>query len=214
MMQNLIRHEVKSLSADLKWVLTDIRENNLKSARERIGKMQKTLGTVRSAVSRGAVLFGSAPQMQAKVNKARRLLDAADLALKEILLPAVELLEAYPVSRLKVGEGLDARLAERYLDFAAGAVPKLEQVVKAAESVNLKKLDPDGELTGYLAWAKQLIGFCRREKMAMERLKTMIGTEEQTPVEIHGTGKHSGSVFTVKIQNGVLILKESKPAVC
>ena len=205
MIRKLMMKEAQAVAADLKLLLEDIRRNDLQSAGNRIAQMQKTVRAARGPVNRSEALFASVPQMHAKLKTARKLLDTAELALSEIAKPAVELLEAYPVARLRAGEGMDAELAGRYLDFADNVMPKLEQVVKAAGAVDLTKVDPEGQLLEYLDSAKRITGFYRREKAAIGQIRAMIGRKEEDSLEISGIG---GSACRVQLRDGILTLSD------
>lgn len=214
----LVKPAFRSVMKDMKLVLEDIKENNLDSARKRIDGADRTLNSVRPAVNLSISLLGSDSQLRKKLEKVQKLLDTADMALAEIALPAIDLLEAYPISGLKVGDGFDTKLVGRYLDFAESVMPQVETVLECANSIDLEELDSNGELTGYLDFANKVMNLVRKEKDIFRMLRSMIGVEEdrlyvlavQNSVEIRASGGFPGSIGTMRVQDGVLTLGDFK----
>ena len=209
---SFVKAAAKNAIKELKLVLADIQENDLDSARERISDLYRTVDSVRAPVERSISLFGSNAQLRKKLEKVMVLLDTADMALTEIAVPAIDLLEAYPISGLKVGDGFDTKLVGHYLDFAESVMPQIGQVLDCANSIDLQELDGDGEISGYLELANQIVEIYRNDPSVISMLKAMLGVDEdrlyvvavQNPVEIRASGGFPGSVGTMRIQDGVL----------
>ena len=218
MLKTLAADAAKPVVKEIKLVLADIKDQNLESARTRITKLYGTIDTARKTLTRGMSLLGSASQLQKKMETAMKLLDTADMALTEIALPAIDLLEAYPLSELKVGDGFNVRLIGHYLDFAEEIMPKMKTVMKLANSVDLSSLDGGDELTEYLDLANGFIELYREEPEQFSLLKSMLGVEEdrlyviavQNSMEIRASGGFPGSMSTVRIEDGILTLGDFK----
>lgn len=204
----------KPVFREVKLVLTDIIENNLDDARDRIASTHDTIESVRRTVEGTTFVTSSDSQTGKKLGKILKLLDAADMALMEIALPATDLLEEYPISELKVGDGFNTKLIGRYLDFAESVMPKVETVLECANSVNLKELDTDGEVTEYLDLANKVMDIYHGEEAIFSMIRSMIGAEEdrlyviavQNSSEVRASGGFPGSIGTMRIQEGVLTL--------
>ena len=213
---SVVMRAVKSAVGEMKLVLEDILENDLVSARSRIEEIQHTLDAVKSPLDQSISLVGSESQVGKKLVKIKGLLETADMALTEIAFPAIDLLEEYPITNLKAGDGFNTALLGHYLDFAESVMPQIETVVQCANSIDLKELDSDGELTGYLDLADRMVAIYRTQPDIFAMVKTMIGAEEdrlyvvavQNPVEIRASGGFPGSVGTMRIQNGILTMGE------
>lgn len=216
--KRLVLDAAKSVIKELKLVLADIEENDLDSARSRVTSISNTINAVRTPVNHAASIFGTGTGVGGKLGTVQRLLNTADMALAEILLPAIDLLEEHPLSGLKAGDGFDTKLIGRYIDFAESVMPEIEAVMECANSVDLSSMDSDGEISGYLELANKLMEIYRAEPSFFPLIKSMIGAEEdrvyvvavQNPVEIRASGGFPGSVGVMRIQDGILTLGDFK----
>ena len=212
--KTLAINAAKPVFREVKLVLTDIIGNNLDGARDRIASTHDTIKSVRRTVKGTTFVTGSDSQAGKKLGKILKLLDAADMALMEIALPATDLLEEYPISELKVGDGFSTKLIGRYLDFAESVMPKVETVMQNANSVDLKELDTDGEVTEYLDLANKVMDIYHEEESIFSMIRSMIGAEEdrlyviavQNSSEVRASGGFPGSIGTMRIRDGVLTL--------
>lgn len=216
--RKLVLDAAKSVINELKLVLTDIEENNLESARDRVAAISDTINAVRTPVNHAVPIFGALPHIQEKLEDVQELLNTADMALTEILLPAIDLLEDHPISGLKAGDGFDTKLVGQYIDFAESVMPEMEAVVECVNSVDLSVLDSEGDIFGYLEIANTLMDIYHAEPSIFPLIKSMIGVEEdrlyvvavQNPVEIRASGGFPGSIGIMRIQDGILTLGDFK----
>ena len=204
---------VKGIKNEIKLLLRDIKNEDMESARSRAAHISGTITAVRKPVDQAAAILGGTVPVLKDI---QRLLDTAEMAMGEILDPAIDLMEAYPLSQLKMGDGFNTRLLGHYMDFAESVIPKLEIVLAEVSAVDLSFLDSSGEIAGYLEKANELMAFVRSEPELLPMIKTMLGAEEdrlyvmavQSPAELRASGGFPGSIGTVRIQDGVLTLGE------
>lgn len=215
---SMIRDKALSIKGELELALEDILQEDIPSARNRVNAVSAEINSLRKPLDQAVSLLKKAsPSRAKKLEAAGALLDTADMALKEILIPAIDMMEAYPLSGLKVGEGFSTEMIGHYLDFAEAMVPKVEEVLDAVNSVDLKFMEEElGEYLSYLELAEQAVAFFEEEPHLVPMLKAMIGAEAdrlyviavQNPAEIRASGGFPGSVGTMRITDGVLIMEE------
>ena len=217
---SLVEEKAQSAKAELELLCRDIQAGNTESARLRAQSLSKELQGLRKPLNRATFLLQKAAPAKAKrLEDAAVLLTAADLAMEEILFPALDLMEQYPISGLKMEEGFNTGLIGHYLDFAETVMPKAEEALKAVNSVDLSFLKGEmGEYLSYLDTANRILAFCNEDPSLIPMIKDMIGAEEdrlyviavQNPSEIRASGGFPGSVGTMKITDGVLRMGEFK----
>ena len=200
----------KAIKSNLTSALQDIKLSNWESARNKLDAARKGITAVRSFVDNIPLLVNLIPQAKSIC----ALLDAADMAIPEILMPAIDLLEAYPLSGLSVGDGFDTMLLCKYLDFAESVMPKLEQLLTAANSNDLSLLDSEGKIAAALETANKLMDGYHENPAIFPMLKAMLGAEGdrlyliavQNSSEIRASGGFPGSIGTLRIEDGILTL--------
>lgn len=202
----------KAIKSNLVSALKDLKQNDPASARSKLEAAQKDIAAVRTLMDNFSFLVNLVPQAES----IRDLLDAADMAIPEILLPATDLMEAYPISALSVGDGFDAALICKYIDFAESVIPKLDTLLQAMNGVDLSLFDSNGEITKALDTANQLLDGIRENPKLLPMFKTFLGGREdrfyliavQNPSEIRASGGFPGSFGTLRIEDGILTLGE------
>lgn len=207
----------KAIKGNFKLVLQDVQESNWAGARTKLQDIQSDIATVESFVEKIPGLMEMVPQ----ADSIYALLDAADMAIPEILLPAVDLLEARPLSALNVDGGYDVTMLYDYIDFAESVMPKVEQLLTAANSMDLSILDSDGSLAEYLATANELMDLYHGHPQVLSMFKTMLGEQEdrlyliavQNPSEIRASGGFPGFMGLLRIENGILTLGDFETVV-
>ena len=211
---SVIEDKAKSVMAELKLAVKDILEENPESARQRVQTISDEINGLRGPLETGITLLqATAPSKAKRLEDAQVLLDVADVGLKEIVLPGIDLMEAYPISALKVGEGFNTRLIGQYLDFAETVMPTAEMLLEKVNSVDLSFLGEEvASYLSYLEFANEAMEFYREDPTVLPLLKSILGTEAdrfyviavQNPAEIRASGGFPGSMGTIRIQDGVL----------
>ena len=218
---SVIKDTAKSIKEDVELAVKDMLDENPQSARRRVNAISKDIQGLRGPLKQGISLLKAASPSKAKrLEDAQILLDAADVGLQEIMLPAIDLMENHPISGLKVEDGFNTRLIGQYLDFAEAVIPKIEEILETVNSVDLGFLgDEMAEYLTYLEFANKAMAIYREDPNLLPMLKSVLGCETdrlyviavQNPAEIRASGGFPGSVGTVRITDGVLKLEDFKP---
>ena len=218
---SVIKDTAKSIKEDVELAVKDMLDENPQSARRRVNAISKDIQGLRGPLKQGISLLKAASPSKAKrLEDARILLDAADVGLQEIMLPAIDLMENHPISGLKVEDGFNTRLIGQYLDFAETVIPKVEEILETVNSVDLGFLgDEMAEYLTYLEFANKAMVIYREDPDLLPMLKSVLGCETdrlyviavQNPAEIRASGGFPGSMGTVRITDGVLKLEDFKP---
>jgi len=200
----------KAIKGNLISALQDIKQSGWVSARNKLDTARKDIVAVRTWIEKIPFLFDLVPQAKSIYE----LLDAADMAIPEILLPTIDLLETRPISELSVDDGFDTKLLCEYIDFAESVMPKLEQLLAAANSVDFSLLDSEGKIAEALDATNKLMDGYHENTAIFSMLKAMLGSEEdrlyliavQNSSEIRASGGFPGSIGVLRIKDGVLTL--------
>lgn len=200
----------RNIKGNLMSALQDIKGSNWASARAKLNAASEDIAAVQGFVDKIPFLMSLVP----KGESICELINAADMAIPEILLPAVDLLEANPVSGLSVGDGFDTKRICTYIDFAESVIPKLERLTKAAASIDLSIVDSEGKLAAYLETAEELLDIYHENPEILSMLQAMLGAEEdrryliavQNPSEIRASGGFPGFMGMLQIEDGILTL--------
>ena len=200
----------KSIKSNLLSAIQDIKQNNLESAKIKLDTVQKDIASVRAFVDKIPFLMNLVPQAESIYD----LLDAADMAILEVLIPTIDLMEEHPLSELSVGDGFDTRLICEYIDFVESVMPKLEILIETVNSLDFSLLDSEGKITEALETANELLDAYHEKPEILSMLKAMLGANEdrvyliavQNPSEIRASGGFPGSMSILRIQDGILTL--------
>ena len=205
-----------AIKDELELAVRDMLDENPESARRRVSSVLKDISGLRKTVDQGiAMLEVTAPSKAKRLEDARVLLDVADVGLREIMLPAIDLIEQHPVSALKVGDGFNVRLLGTYIDFAESIMPKAGELLDRVNAVDLSFLGEEmGEYLRYLEFANKAMDIYRADPAVLTMVKTMLGAESdrlyvitvQNPAEIRASGGFPGSVGTMRVTDGVLTM--------
>ena len=202
--------KAKEIKGNLLSALQDIKQNNFEGARTKLETARKDIAAVHTWIKNIPFLMKLVPQAESIYE----LLNAADTAIPDVLLPAIDLLETHPLSALKVGDGFDTKLMCAYIDFVESVMPKLETLVETASSVNFSFLDSEGKITEALKTANELLDVYHENPEIFSMLKSMLGANEdriyliavQNPSEIRASGGFPGSMSILRIKDGILTL--------
>ena len=207
----------KSIKHNLLASVDDIQANNFTGARSKLASVQKDIASTRAFIDNNPILLSLVPQAESIT----KLMNAADMAIADILLPGIDLLESQPISGLRVGDGFDARLLCAYIDFTESIMPKAEYLIEKANSFDLSIIDSEGKLTEPLALANTLLDIYHETPEIFSMLRAMLGAQEdrlyliavQNPSEIRASGGFPGAMGTLRIQDGILTIGEFESVV-
>lgn len=205
-----------SVKNEIKLLIQDIQDSNWDSARTRITSISKLIKTARTSIDLAASVFGTDSDSQIPLGDLQHLLHAADTAVSQIALPAIDLLEVAPLDSLKAGEGFNVRVIDQYLTFAESIMPEVQGVMEHLNAVDLGRFGLSPKITGYLDLANEVLALYREDPAFFQRIHNMLGVEEdrlyliavQNPSEIRAGGGFPGSFGRVRIQDGILTVGE------
>ena len=213
---SVIEDTAASIKSELKLAIKDVLDENPESARQRVYTISDEINGFRGPLKTGIMLLkATAPSKAKRLEDAQVLLEVADVALQEIMLPAIDLMEAYPLSGLKVGEGFSTRLIGKYLEFAESVMPTAEMLLEKVNAVDLTFLGEEVvPYLSYLEFANKVMAFYREDPSVLSVIRSMLGAETnrlyviavQNPAEIRASGGFPGSMGTMRIQDGVLTI--------
>lgn len=210
--------EVNVLKTELNNIVEYVKEKDVASAQnetakfdESLSRMNKTLSTKRwKTLSR-------MPFVGKYVDSANILVTAAKDASRDMLKPAFNVMEEYPLSELKTGDGFSVSTINAYLDLVEDIVPKLDDL-----SLKLKKVKlPAGKADMINEYAQKLTELTQAYKDNNEYLplcREFLGHGEdklyllvaQNTAEIRAAGGFPGSMGTIRIEDGVLSIEDFK----
>ena len=202
-----------SLKEDVKAILQDIENNDLEQAEAGITRVSVRIRAMNTLVSETRGLLGI---LGGQLENIQNLLDLAQMGLDKLLKPLVTQLREYPISQMKTEEGINTRWIGSYLDFAEAIMPQVQAFLDLANTTDFQMIDKEGKLASYLALANGLMEQYREYEAVLPMLRSLLGVEEdrlyliaaQNSAEIRASGGFPGSMGTIRITDGVLVLED------
>lgn len=208
-------HATMSLAEDLKALLGDVKSGNLENAKSKIDPMTQNVRTLQASLDSSIHSMGKLfPGVKAQLLNIRSLLSVAEIGLSDLLEPAIDQLQAYPLSGLRVEDGISTAVLGHYIDFAESVMPDVKDCIELANTIDFSIIDRDGKIAELLTLANQLLDIYERDTALFSKVKAMIGAEEdrlyllaaQNSAEIRASGGFPGSMGSIRITDGVLSL--------
>lgn len=208
-------HATMSLAEDLKALLGDVKSGNLENAKSKIDPMTQNVRTLQASLDSSIHSMGKLfPGVKAQLLNIRSLLSVAEIGLSDLLEPAIDQLQAYPLSGLRVEGGISTAVLGHYIDFAESVMPDVKDCIELANTIDFSIIDRDGKIAELLTLANQLLDIYESDNALFSKVKAMIGAEEdrlyllaaQNSAEIRASGGFPGSMGSIRINNGVLSL--------
>lgn len=208
-------HATMSLAEDLKALLGDVKGGNLENAKSKIDPMTQNVRTLQasldSSIHSMGILF---PGVKTQLLNIRSLLSVAEIGLADLLEPAIDQLQAYPLSGLRVDGGISTVFLGHYIDFAESIMSDVKDCIELANTIDFSIIDRDGKIAELLNLSNQLLDIYESDKALFSKVKAMIGAEEdrlyllaaQNSAEIRASGGFPGSMGSIRITDGVLSL--------
>ena len=210
---------VLTLKVDLEQSVEDMKDQNLDSAAGRLAAAKEKTDTIRRSLEATiANLEGNMPAVQKQLENIQDILDLIDTLNGQILQPATDMLRANPLDGLSTPDGVRVDVLGKYIDFVAGRMPAVEELVAQAQTVDLSIVDEDGDLQEKLAQAEKLVSLYQQNPTALTALKAMLGINEdrtyllaaQNSAEIRASGGFPGAMGVLRIQDGILTIQDFK----
>lgn len=204
-----------SLADDLKTILNDIQGGNLEGAKRKTDVVVRNIHTIQASLDRAVNLLGNAfPGIKEQLVNIQNIVSLGEIGASKLLEPAINQLQNYPLSDMRVDGGISTEFLGHYIDFAESVMPDIERCVELANTIDLGIVDRDGKIAAYLDGLTRFMEIYKEDKGVLADIKAMIGAEEdrlyllaaQNSSEIRAAGGFPGSVGTIRIENGVLKL--------
>lgn len=208
---------ILSLKGDTEGVVDAVEAGEIPQAREKLASISQNTGAVKLSLDRTIESLGDGmPAMREQMEGAKELLNLLDMVCEKLLEPAIDQMEKNPASQMQTEDGIDTKWLCGYLDFAQSLMPDIQAVVEKANTVDLSLIDSDGEMTGYLQKANDLLALYEKDSTVTDRVKAMLGNEgdrvyllaAQNSAEIRASGGFPGAMGVIRITDGVLTVED------
>ena len=210
--------EANTLKTDLKAVMTGVKERDVESVQNAtlkldntVRKLDRTLSSpVWKAVSR-------APFAGKYVKSVNTLVSVAEDASDNILKPALDVMDEYPLEGLKVGDGFSVSTINAYLNLLEDIEPRIESMTTKMQTVKLP-LGKTEMLSEYTQMLTKLTAAYKENGEYLPLFRAFLGDGSdklyllaaQNSAEIRASGGFPGSMGTIRIEDGVLTIDDFK----
>lgn len=211
---SIAKNRADAVKDGLKNVLACVKDKDAFAAEEALVKTDnsetKLKETFESPFWRVAGKFGFVRQY---LDSADDLMETLDYVEDKFLWPLIEIMKEYPLSDLKVGDGFNVTLMNRYLDFVEEVQPEIDTLLLKLDDFESSPL-LGGYITKYKDKIAELMGAYRDASAMLPLLRTFLGDGSdrlyllaaQNSAEIRASGGFPGSFGTIRIKDGVLTI--------
>lgn len=204
---------VLTVKDDLESAIEDMSNGDLELASLKLNGIIEKDHSIRESLGLSIQALGdSLPSLQAELANVQQVLNLVDTAVEKLMRPAVQQLGMHPLSELKSGDGINAKLLCEYLKFMESLMPDVEAVLMQANQVDLSMVDDDGDIAEYLEKGNELLELYHEEPRLFTMLRSTLGEDgdrvyvlaAQNSSEIRASGGFAGAIGTVEIHDGVM----------
>lgn len=210
--------EANTLKTDLKAVMTGVKERDVESAQNATLKLDNTVRKLDRTLSSPvwkAVLH--APFAGKYVKSVNTLVSVAEDASDNILKPALDVMDEYPLEGLKVGDGFSVSTINAYLNLLEDIEPRIESMTTKMQTVKLP-LGKTEMLSEYTQMLTKLTAAYKENGEYLPLFRAFLGDGSdklyllaaQNSAEIRASGGFPGSMGTIRIEDGVLTIDDFK----
>lgn len=210
--------EANTLKTDLKAVMTGVKERDVESAQNATLKLDNTVRKLDRTLSSPVwKAVSHAPFAGKYVKSVNTLVSVAEDASDNILKPALDVMDEYPLEGLKVGDGFSVSTINAYLNLLEDIEPRIESMTTKMQTVKLP-LGKTEMLSEYTQMLTKLTAAYKEngEYLALFRAFLGDGSDKlyllaaQNSAEIRASGGFPGSMGTIRIEDGVLTIDDFK----
>ena len=210
--------EANTLKTDLKAVMTGVKERDVESAQNATLKLDNTVRKLDRTLSSPvwkAVSY--APFAGKYVKSVNTLVSVAEDASDNILKPALDVMDEYPLEGLKVGDGFSVSTINAYLNLLEDIEPRIESMTTKMQTVKLP-LGKTEMLSEYTQMLTKLTAAYKENGEYLPLFRAFLGDGSdklyllaaQNSAEIRASGGFPGSMGTIRIEDGVLTIDDFK----
>lgn len=210
--------EANTLKTDLKAVMTGVKERDVESAQNATLKLDNTVRKLDRTLSSPVwKAVSHAPFVGKYVKSVNTLVSVAEDASDNILKPALDVMDEYPLEGLKVGDGFSVSTINAYLNLLEDIEPRIESMTTKMQTVKLP-LGKTEMLSEYTQMLTKLTAAYKENGEYLPLFRAFLGDGSdklyllaaQNSAEIRASGGFPGSMGTIRIEDGVLTIDDFK----
>lgn len=210
--------EANTLKTDLKAVMTGVKERDVESAQNATLKLDNTVRKLDRTLSSPVwKAVSHAPFAGKYVKSVNTLVSVAEDASDNILKPALDVMDEYPLEGLKVGDGFSVSTINAYLNLLEDIEPRIESMTTKMQTVKLP-LGKTEMLSEYTQMLTKLTAAYKENGEYLPLFRAFLGNGSdklyllaaQNSAEIRASGGFPGSMGTIRIEDGVLTIDDFK----
>lgn len=210
--------EANTLKTDLKAVMTGVKERDVESAQNATLKLDNTVRKLDRTLSSPVWKAVSHVPFAGKyVKSVNTLVSVAEDASDNILKPALDVMDEYPLEGLKVGDGFSVSTINAYLNLLEDIEPRIESMTTKMQTVKLP-LGKTEMLSEYTQMLTKLTAAYKENGEYLPLFRAFLGDGSdklyllaaQNSAEIRASGGFPGSMGTIRIEDGVLTIDDFK----
>ena len=210
--------EANTLKTDLKAVMTGVKERDVESAQNATLKLDNTVRKLDRTLSSPVwKAVSHAPFAGKYVKSVNTLVSVAEDASDNILKPALDVMDEYPLEGLKVGDGFSVSTINAYLNLLEDIEPRIESMTTKMQTVKLP-LGKTEMLSEYTQVLTKLTAAYNENGEYLPLFRVFLGDGSdklyllaaQNSAEIRASGGFPGSMGTIRIEDGVLTIDDFK----
>ena len=210
--------EANTLKTDLKAVMTGVKERDVESAQNATLKLDNTVRKLDRTLSRPVwKAVSHAPFAGKYVKSVNTLVSVAEDASDNILKPALDVMDEYPLEGLKVGDGFSVSTINAYLNLLEDIEPRIESMTTKMQTVKLP-LGKTEMISEYTQMLTKLTAAYKENGEYLPLFRAFLGDGSdklyllaaQNSAEIRASGGFPGSMGTIRIEDGVLTIDDFK----
>lgn len=210
--------EANTLKTDLKAVMTGVKERDVESAQNATLKLDNTVRKLDRTLSSPVwKAVSHAPFAGKYVKSVNTLVSVAEDASDNILKPALDVMDEYPLEGLKVGDGFSVSTINAYLNLLEDIELRIESMTTKMQTVKLP-LGKTEMLSEYTQMLTKLTAAYKENGEYLPLFRAFLGDGSdklyllaaQNSAEIRASGGFPGSMGTIRIEDGVLTIDDFK----
>ena len=210
--------EANTLKTVLKAVMTGVKERDVESAQNATLKLDNTVRKLDRTLSSPVwKAVSHAPFAGKYVKSVNTLVSVAEDASDNILKPALDVMDEYPLEGLKVGDGFSVSTINAYLNLLEDIEPRIESMTTKMQTVKLP-LGKTEMLSEYTQMLTKLTAAYKENGEYLPLFRAFLGDGSdklyllaaQNSAEIRASGGFPGSMGTIRIEDGVLTIDDFK----
>lgn len=210
--------EANTLKTDLKAVMTGVKERDVESAQNATLKLDNTVRKLDRILSSPVwKAVSHAPFAGKYVKSVNTLVSVAEDASDNILKPALDVMDEYPLEGLKVGDGFSVSTINAYLNLLEDIEPRIESMTTKMQTVKLP-LGKTEMISEYTQMLTKLTAAYKENGEYLPLFRAFLGDGSdklyllaaQNSAEIRASGGFPGSMGTIRIEDGVLTIDDFK----